>query len=597
MRESTKVIMVLVSIAFVGLMVFEWGMDLSGRSSQQGTGTSLGSVDGTDISVEDYQRQYQILYEEASARAPEGLSREQLEQIEQQAWDDVVNLTLLRHEAEKRGLRVTDSELVEYIRYNPPPEVASMPAFQTEGQFDLAKYQAALADPALEQTWVEYENQLRNTLPIQKLQEQVIAGTIVTEAEARAVYRERNERAKIDYVYLDPQILATDASAGITDADIRAYYDEHKESYRRGESARIRYVEFEPPVSAEDSAAAASRADSLAGLARAEDADFAALARRHSDDPVSSANGGDIGWIRPGALDPAIQAAVAPLAPGQVSDPVLTPFGWHILRLEARSEGQSQLSQILVAIEPGAQGRDRMRQAAQTFSRDASATPDVFTEEAARGNLRVQEPPVFEKGIAIPGLGSAPELTDFVFANDRNAVSGPIDRQGSFYVVQVIERYPEGYVSVEQVADDIRSALGREREVERTRQIAPQIADAIRREGLEAAAARYGLEVRATDWFTRVNNIPGIGSGSPVAGAAFGLAQGQTAGPVESGRGLYFIRLVDHQPPDEEGFQREKDMLRQELRGEKMRERFNAWFEARREAAHVEDRRAQLLGA
>ena len=243
LRKSTKVIMVLVSITFVGLMVFEWGMDLSGRSSRQGTGTSLGSVDGTDISVDDYQRQYQILYEEASARAPEGLSREQLEQIEQQAWNDVVDLTLLRHEAERRGLRVTDSELVEYIRYNPPPEVAAMPAFQTEGQFDLAKYQAALADPALEQTWLEYERQLRSTLPIQKLQEQVIAGTIVTEAEARQVYRDRNERAKIEYIHLDPQILARDAAAGVTDADIRTYYDEHAEFYRDRP-----YEEVEPQI-------------------------------------------------------------------------------------------------------------------------------------------------------------------------------------------------------------------------------------------------------------------------------------------------------------------------------------------------------------
>lgn len=596
LRESTKVIMVLVSIAFVGLMVFEWGMDLSGRSSQQGTGTSLGSVDGTDISVDDYQRQYQILYEQASARAPEGLSREQLEQIEQQAWDDVVDLTLLRHEAEKRGIRVTDSELVEFIKFNPPPEVAAMPAFQTEGQFDLAKYQQALADPALEQTWVEYERQLRSTLPIQKLQEQVIAGTIVTEGEARQVYRDRNERAKIAYLYLDPLVLARDAAAGVTDADIRKYYDEHRESYRRGESARIRYIEFEPPVTAADSADAAARADSLAGLARAEGADFAALARRHSDDPVSSANGGDIGWMRPEALDPAIRNAIASLSEGAVSDPVLTPFGWHVIKLEARHEDQAQLRQIVVAIEPGTQARDRVRQAAQEFAREASASAESFAEAAASGGLRVQEPPVFEKGIAIPGLGSAAELTDFVFANQKGAVSGPLEREGSFYVVQVVDLYPEGYVAVEQVADDIRAELGKQREIERTREIAPQIANAIRTDGLEAAGARFGLEVRTTDWFTRVNNIPGIGSSSPVAGAAFGLAQGQTAGPVETSRGLYFVRLIDHQPADEEGFQREKDMLRQELRGEKMRERFNAWFEARRAAAEIEDRRAQLLG-
>lgn len=597
LRQSTKVIMVLVSIAFVGLMVFEWGMDLSGRSSQQASGTSLGSVDGADISVDDYQRQYQILYEQAQAQSPDGLSREQLEQIEQQAWEDVVNLTLLRYEAQERGIRVTDSELVEYIKYNPPPDLAAMPAFQTDGQFDLAKYQAALADPTLEQTWVEYERQLRGTLPIQKLQEQVIAGTVVTEAEAREAYRDRNERAKIAYLYLDPDVLARDAAAEITPEELRRYYEDHKESYRRGESAHARYVEFEPQVTAADSTAAKDNADSLAAAARAEGADFAALARKNSDDPISSANGGDIGWMRPEALDPAIQAAVAGMSEGQVSEPVRTPFGWHVLKLEARHEGQAQLRQILLTVEPSADARDGVRGAAQEFAREASAAPGAFADAASRKGLEVQEPPVFEKGLVVPGLGSAAELTDFIFANEKGAVSGALEREGSFYVVQVEERYPEGYVAVDLVADEIRAELGRQKKLQRTREIAPQVADVIRAEGLESAAARFGLQVTATDWFTRLNNIPGIGSGSPVAGAAFGLAQGQTAGPMESSRGLYFLRLIDHQPADEEAFQREKEMLRQELRGEKMRERFNAWFEARRAAAQIEDRRAQLLGA
>lgn len=595
LRQSTKVIMVIVAISFVGLMVFEWGMDLSGRSAQQGNGTSLGSVDGADISVDDYQRQYQILYEQAQAQAPEGLSREQLEQIEQQAWEDVINLTLLRHEAEERGIRVTDSELVEYIKYNPPPDLAAMPAFQTEGQFDLAKYQAALADPALVQTWAEYERQLRGTLPIQKLQEQVIAGTVVTEAEAREAYRDRNERAKIAYLYLDPDVLARDA-AGISPEEVRSYYEDHKESYRRGESALVRYVEFQPSVTAADSAAAQNKADSLATAARADEADFAALARRNSDDAVSSASGGDIGWMRPEALDPAIQTTVAGMSEGQISDPVRTPFGWHVLRLEARHEGQAQLRQILVAVEPRADARDGVRLTAQQFALEAAATPGAFVDAASREGIEVQEPPVFEKGLVVPGLGSAAELTDFIFANEKGAVSGALEREGSFYVVQVEERYPEGYVAMDLVADEIRAELGRQKKLQRTREVAPQVADAIRADGLESAAARYGLQVTATDWFTRLNNIPGIGSGSPVAGAAFGLAQGQTAGPVETSRGLYFLRLIDRQPADEEAFQREKEILRQELRGEKMRERFNAWFDARRAAAEIEDRRAQLLG-
>jgi peptidyl-prolyl cis-trans isomerase D len=337
-------------------------------------------------------------------------------------------------------------------------------------------------------------------------------------------------------------------------------------------------------------------ADSLAAAARTTESDFEAMARRHSDDPVSSANGGDIGFIREEALDPAIRAVVTGMSVGEISDPILTPFGWHVVKLEARSEDQVHLRQIVLAVEPSAESRNAVRQAAQEFARDASAAPDAFADAASRRGLRVEEPPVFEKGLVIPGLGSAPDLTDFIFANEAGAVSGALAREDAFYVVHVDQRYPEGYVAMELVADDIRAELADRKELEAARAIATEIADAIRAGGLGGAAERYGLQVQDTDWFTRVNNIPGIGSGTPVAGAAFGLAQGQTAGPIETSRGLYFIRLIDRQPADEEAFQREKEILRQELRREKMRERFNAWFDAQRAAAEIEDRRAQLLG-
>ena len=103
-------------------------------------------------------------------------------------------------------------------------------------------------------------------------------------------------------------------------------------------------------------------------------------------------------------------------------------------------------------------------------------------------------------------------------------VSASLEREDAWYVVQVETRYPAGYVAVDRVADEIRAELVRRKRLEQTRELAPEVATVIRQEGLEAAAERFGLELQTTDWFTRVNNIPGIGSGSPVAGAALGLA-------------------------------------------------------------------------
>ncbi|MBA3584578.1 MAG: peptidyl-prolyl cis-trans isomerase [Gemmatimonadetes bacterium] len=601
LRQSTKVIMILVAVSFVGLMVFDWGMDLSGRSSNQGTGSAIGSVNGADISVDEYQRQYQILYEQAQRQSPEGdLSPERLKQIEQQGWEDVVDLTLLRREAERRGIGLTDSELVEFIKTNPPPEIVNLPAFQTEGQFDLQKYQQALGDPTLAQTWADYEAQLRRTLPIQKLQEQIVAGVTVTDAQLLEAYQARHETARIAYLHLDPETLVPDSTVQVTPEELRAYYDKHRERYRREPSARIRIVEFRPSLTAADSAAARARADSLAKAAAEPGEDFADLARKESGDRLTRQGGGDLGWIRPSAMAPAFAAALQGLEPGQISPPVLTDFGWHIIRLEERQtqDGETRVRarHILVPIEPSADAARASREAAQAFARSAAADPQAFDREAATRGYEVYRTPVFEEGLVVPGIGAAPAIAEFAFSNEAGSLSGAIEQSGATFVVRVDERYPSGYVGLAAVEEEIRAEIVDEKQRAAVRELAPRVSEAVRQVGIEGAARRFGLDVPTTEPFTRTNNIPAIGSGTPVAGAAFGLAQGQIAGPIEGPRGLYFIRLVEKKPYDPQGFERDKAALMEDLRLAEMRGTFEAWFDQLREDAEIKDNRAQLLG-
>ncbi len=601
LRDSTKIIMILVSIAFVGLMVFDWGMELTGSRNQGMSGSAIGSVNGADIPLEEYQRQYQALYNQAQQADPDGrLSPEDLQRIEEAAWTEVVNTTLLQEEARRRGIRVTDSELMEFIRNSPPQEIVDMPAFQTDGQFDLQKYQQALGDPALADTWAEYERQLRQRLPINKLQEQIVAGIPVTDLELRERFREQNERARVAYVYLDPVVLVPPERSRATDEEIRAWYETHKDEFRRDESASIRYATFRPATTAEDTARSRALADSLARVAR-EDGDFGALARRFSDDRTSADRGGDLGWIAPGSMHPAFASAVSGLQSGQVSDPVLTPFGWHVIRVEARSEenGAPRINarQILIAIEPSTEARQTARQAAQTFARSAAVEgADAFDRAASEAGVEVHESGIYEKGLVVPGLGVAPILSDFVFGNPAGSVSGALEDDGVFHVVRVDARYPAGVVALDQVVGTIRERVVREKRMAAVRAMTPEIGRELRQEGLEGVARRHGLEVETTPWFTRENNIPGIGSGTPVAGAAFGLAPGQTAGPVETERGLYLVRLIEKEGMDENAFLAARAALRDEVRTEKMRAAVSAWFEELKASAEVKDRREELLG-
>ncbi len=602
LRDSTKIIMILVSISFVGLMVFEWGMDFSGRGpSGAGSPTRLGSVNGAEISIDEYQRQYRLLYEQAQQQAPSGiLSAEQQSQLEEEAWEAVVDFALLQREATRRDLSVTDTELIEFIRSNPPRDIVNLPAFQTDGQFDIEKYRRALADPALAPTWAEYEAQLRVNLPLQKLQEQVVAGVNVTDAELLEMYRSQNERARIQYLFLDPERLVADEEVSVTDDEVQQAYESNREQYYRDPSAQIRYVSFRPVVSAADSARVKSRADSLARVAALPDTDFPVLARAESEDALTRDNGGELGWFAPKTMAPAFQRAVESLDKGQVSPAVLTEFGYHIIKLEDRLDdgGDTRLRarHILLQIEASPSAREAAREAARAFAQDASADGADFSAVAAEHDVEPIQSPLFEDGLVIPGIGPARELAEFAFANDPGAVSGALEHGDGFYVLRVDDRYPAGYVALEQVAESLRADLIDEKKQAAVREMVPEIQAVVQSGGLDAAAQQFGLKVETSNSFTRLNNITGIGSGTEVAGAAFGLAQGQLAGPIEATRGLYFIRLLEKQPYDSETFARERESLLSQLRVAKMREVFETWFDDLRERAEVEDNRAQILG-
>jgi peptidyl-prolyl cis-trans isomerase D len=150
MRENTKWIMLVTALAFVGLMVFQWGMDLSGRSGAQAVGGELGRVNGEAVSLEEYNAAYRNLRQQQEQASETPVTPAMDRQIEQAAWDQVVTQKLLAQEMRRRGIRVSDAEILQAARIEPPPELRSAPIFQTNGQFDIAKYQQFLSSPALD---------------------------------------------------------------------------------------------------------------------------------------------------------------------------------------------------------------------------------------------------------------------------------------------------------------------------------------------------------------------------------------------------------------------------------------------------------------
>ena len=146
MRENTKWIMLVTAIAFVALMVFEWGMDITGQSS--GSFGELGRVNGTPVTYEMYQAAYRNLYDQISNAQEDPITSAQNRDIEEAAWNESVNQVLVQQELARRGIRVSDQEIRDAARFSPPQELMGDPIFQTDGQFDIQRYQEFLATAA-----------------------------------------------------------------------------------------------------------------------------------------------------------------------------------------------------------------------------------------------------------------------------------------------------------------------------------------------------------------------------------------------------------------------------------------------------------------
>ena len=310
MRQNTKGIMLVTALAFVGLMVFEWGMDLSGQTSAELSGGEIGRVNREAVTYNEFLNAYRALYDQQQQMQDGPITASQNREIEQAAWEQVVMDHLIRQEIERRGLTATDDEVRQAALSMPPPEFYGNEMFYTDGQFDIRKYQEFLASPAMDtQLLLQLEAYYRDILPRNKLYQQVVTGSYASDGELWRIWRDRNETARVRYIVLDPQRLIPDEAVTVTDREVEAFYRANRGDFQRPATAQVRLTTFAKQPSEADTAAALARAQEV----RAEilaGADFAEVARRESADPGSAMRGGDLGTFGRGQMVPTFDEAV-----------------------------------------------------------------------------------------------------------------------------------------------------------------------------------------------------------------------------------------------------------------------------------------------
>ncbi|MGB3093218.1 MAG: peptidylprolyl isomerase, partial [Candidatus Zixiibacteriota bacterium] len=439
MRKLTKHIMWFVIVAFVGTIIFAWGMDLGSRKQRRGV---IASINGEEIELYTFQYYYDQALRQAEKEQGD-VDDQTAIQIRDEVFNNLLNDVLLNQEAAKRRIEVTDTEMYEYMRRYPPQELREHPAFQTpEGEFDYQKYVQALADPRV--PWDQVEQMIRPNLRMGKLQQAILSLVRVTDSEAERFYRDENEKVNVEYL-LVPAYEFQRQNLSLSDQSIEAYYQDNRDEFQTDPSANLSYVFFEKKPSQADEDEIKERLVEIKEEIL-EGEDFAGMAEDYSDDVGSGKDGGNLGWFGKGAMVEAFEQTAFSLEPGEISEPVKTQFGWHLIKVEEkRGEGDDQevrASHILLKITPSDATLDMLKETSEDFA--DRVRKSELSEMAEGESLSVSETGWFTQEGHIPGIGRNIQVDEFAFEKGEGTVSDLIETARGFYVFQIKEKRPAG---------------------------------------------------------------------------------------------------------------------------------------------------------
>ncbi|HEX9934021.1 MAG TPA: peptidylprolyl isomerase [bacterium] len=596
LRKYMRHIMWIVAIAFVATIIFSWGM---GGFKKRGVPTEsglVGVVNGRKIMYQEFAAALDEEYKRVrETENVEELSEYQRGSIRDQVWNNMIREIVMADEVKKLGVKVTPEEIAFYVRNNPPPDVRSSQQFLTDGKFDPMKWEQALRDPRNINGVLSMENYYRMSIPLQKLQQQILATVRISDGEVEEAYRRNNEKVNVKYVLFDPADVPQ-SGIHVGEKEMKAYYDKHKKDFFEPERRKIQYILFPikptPADSAQTRAEAADLMDQLRG-----GADFAQLARENSEDKGSATNGGDLGFFGRGSMVKPFDDAAFSAKVGQVVGPVETVFGLHIIKVMARKQeaGQTQVQarHILLTFKTSPETQDAVQERAQYLLEEIEKSKGKrFAELAKEEKMEIRETDWFPKGGFITGLGMASRVNALAFLQKKNWISPVLQLDKNLILFRISSIRQEMFRPFAEAKTSILGTLAQEKQMEEAGRRCETFKKKITNpQDFEKAALSDSLPVNETGYFSMNAAVPRIGRDAQFIGAAFRLKKGECSEPVKGTRGWFLLLAVDRIPIDPAALGREKTTLRENLLTEKQNQAYSFWMRRLIEKAKIQDYR------
>jgi peptidylprolyl isomerase/peptidyl-prolyl cis-trans isomerase D len=538
LRDKTHIILYALLAAFLALIVFEWGMNFSGFSGKKRD--IAGKVNGKDISA----AQYEEVYNEISGnfrRTNPGAEITPVTELEfrQQAWNIVVDQTLLEEQFAKFGITVQDQEVVESLDSPEPPMIIRQNFSDSTGSIDRKKLDVARRDPKNKDLWLQLEKMVQRELKVNKLIRALQPMVRVTGRELDDIVRRNFGRFSASFVPVPLSFAGTDTSFPVKEDEIQKYYNEHKELLKQLPSRSVDYVFFPLTPSSKDSSSVRSELESLRSefSAAVNDTDYVKV---QSDRP----NGVNVLYNRANFSLPAGSIVFSPanLKAGAIVGPVADRGEYRLLKIKEVRTAQpiARASHILLRFNQGNKEEvEKVRERMVMIFKNLQAGVPFETLAG-----KYSEDP----GSAVQGgdLGwftresMLPEFSAAVFSGTPGAVVKPVQTKFGLHIIKVT-----GFDQTAVIASEIVRTIRPSTEtVDSARRLAMAFQMQAKDKGLEKSASTEKLVVGKTGDFGKHTLIADIGFSDKITAFAFNGKEGALSDVIETEKGFYVMKLT-----------------------------------------------------
>ena len=606
MRSQMQVVMWTILVLFVTSMAIGGlvgGASISDIFGQRQV-NEIGSVNDNPILFEDFNAFVSSEISRADGRNGDTLTDDQKEFIRAIVWERIISDLIIQEQIEKNKIVVSDNEVLFHLQNNPPSFLKSNTMFQTEGKFDFEKYLGAVLTPT-SIDWRPIESFMKEVyLPNYKLQQYIINTANISPKMVENDFRRRFVDYELEILHITDKAIEKSTFdkkilTEINESATKEYYFENLEKYKQQEKRILRYVKW-PITSTEN--------DSLRTKLEAEDiifrlksgADFASMANSFSEDPgnfidPNKPKGGRLGWFSNGQMNPEFSKAAFSAKVGDIVGPVLTEFGYHIIKINDQKmddkKNQINASHILLTIKPSDSSKEIIYDNARIFSLDA--TENGFENQANSENLEI----FYSNGVVKESVfindtdGPVRSAVNFAFKNEVGSISDAFENDDFIFVFYLDSILDESYLQFEDVKSEIENKLETDLKIKEIKSISHALEISS-----ESNLANIAKENKSFEYVESTkSNLNGsflsIGKSNFVVGALQESNIGDLVGPIPTLRGQAFIKILNIDEMNQKDFDEMKDSIKFSLLINRQNLIWDNWLLELRDNSDIKDYR------